>query len=269
MIDIEELKKICDEAVVVVKEAGRFIASQIGKVQQSDIIEKEKNSLVSYVDIETEKILVKGLRNIISDADFLTEEDTVEKVESKSDWKWIIDPLDGTTNFLKGIPAFCVSVGLSFREELVVGVIYDMNRDECFTATKSGGAFLNNKKIEVSRIDKMKDSVIATGFPYSINQLEGLIELLRNILQNVRGVRRMGSAALDLAYTACGRYDSYYELRINPWDVAAGILIVREAGGRVSDIFGNEDVLYSKNILATNNITHNEFLSLIANINKF
>ena len=268
MLEAQNLEKICHSSITIVKEAGRFISSQIGKVTAVDIIAKEKNSLVSYVDIETEKILVNGLKDLVPNANFITEENTVTKTQQQSDWNWIIDPLDGTTNFLKGIPVFCISVGLSYKDEVCLGIIYDMNRDECFYAWKGGGAFLNDQKIKVSQVSQIEESVVATGFPYS-NLQEGLIDLLDQILQKARGVRRLGSAALDLAYTACGRFDSYYELRINAWDIAAGIILVQEAGGRVSDIHGNANPLYSANILSSNGITHDEFLKLIENVKKF
>lgn len=254
------------ETILTVKRAGVFLKDQIGKVQASDIIEKEKNSLVSYVDLETEKILVQGLQKILPQSSFLTEENTAADIKDDNDWKWIIDPLDGTTNFLRGIPMFCISVALVYRDELKVGVIYDVNRDECFSAYLGGGAFLNNNPISISNTKHLQEAVIATGFPYSTNQLDSLVALLRKILQEVRGVRRLGSAALDLAYTACGRFDAYYELRINPWDVAAGILIVEEAGGTVSNIFGQKNPLYSKNILASNGDIHDAMYKLIEEV---
>ncbi|MDA9866699.1 inositol monophosphatase, partial [Saprospiraceae bacterium] len=207
------------------------------------------NSLVSFVDKGAERILVKELSKILPEAGFLTEEDTVEY--ALRPYMWIVDPLDGTTNSLLGIPHFAVSVALAHEGELLIGVVHEVNSEEQFYASKSGGAFLNGRPIQVSQRTEYRDILIATGFPYRNEyDTDKLFACLKELLMNTRGVRRMGSAALDLAYVACGRFGAYYESMLNPWDVAAGILIVREAGGKVSDYNGVEKGYSGKETMA-------------------
>ena len=245
-----DLQKICDATRASSDLAAAFIAKEIGNVQQADIEVKDVNSLVSYVDKGAEKILVKELSQIISDAGFLTEEDTVENIQK--DYTLIIDPLDGTTNSLNGVPHFAVSIGLSYKGDLLVGVVHEVNSNEQFYAWKGGGAFLNGKSIQVSQKPNIADVLIGTGFPYTNDyQTEGLFNNIKEWLMRTRGIRRMGSAALDLCYVACGRFGAYYESMLNPWDVAAGTLIVREAGGIVSNYDGDEDQVDGKETLAT------------------
>ncbi|MEP7196767.1 MAG: inositol monophosphatase family protein [Saprospiraceae bacterium] len=256
------LSSICTKVLELVQEVGSFIKQELGIVQEHQIVEKELNSLVSYVDIEAEKKLVEGLLKIVPNSGFITEENTVESSKNE-DYTWIIDPLDGTTNYLKGIPIFCISIALMHKEKLVVGVIYHIMQDEMFYAWKSGGAYLNGSPIQVSKVSSLKNAVVATGFPYEVKKMNELLGILLVILKESRGVRRLGSAAIDLAYTACGRFDAYYEAAINPWDVAAGILLIEEAGGRVSEMDGSSNPLFAKNILATNQHLQLPLLELI------
>jgi len=244
-----DLHQICDATRAVSNKAAQFIMSEIGDVQQSDIEVKDVNSLVSYVDKGAEKIIVNALSELIPEAGFLTEEDTVEN--QRKDYTWIIDPLDGTTNSLNDVPHFAVSIALSYKDELLVGVVHEVNSDEQFYAWKDGGAYLNGDPIKISAKPNIGDVLIATGFPYTNDyQTEGLFNNIKEWLMRTRGIRRMGSAALDLAYVACGRFGAYYESMLNPWDVAAGTLIVREAGGVVSNYDGNEDQIDGKETLA-------------------
>ncbi len=248
-------QSICTQSIAVVKKAGGFIKSQLGKVKSGDIEEKALNSLVSFVDKEAEKMLVEGLSAIMPEAVFLTEEDTVENQEGE--WQWIIDPLDGTTNFLHQLPVFSVSVALRHQEELVVGIVYEINLDECFYAWKNGGAYLNDRPVRVSESGTLEQCLLATGFPYyDYSQMQKYLQAFTYFMEHTRGIRRMGSAAVDLAYVACGRFDGFFEYSLNPWDVAAGILLVREAGGQLCDFCGSDNYLFGKEMVATNTNVH-------------
>lgn len=258
----DQLEEICCKAVGIVKEASLFIKQELGKVSTEHIHEKEKHSLVSYVDIETEKFLVSALETLIPGCNFITEEGT-QFIPSESPYCWIIDPLDGTTNFLKGIPVFSISVALTKGNEIILGIVQDIMQDACFYSWKNGGSYCNGKKISVSEILHIGEAVIATGFPYQRKWMENLSQILIDVLNNARGVRRLGSAAIDLAYTACGRFDGYYETRLNSWDMAAGILLVKEAGGYVTNFNGEIDhILSSHHILASNGHIHKVLLTL-------
>ncbi len=244
-----DLKSILDEAMVVTLEAADFIRSQAGKVTAEDVITKSRNSLVSYVDKTAEEILVKGLSDILPGAGFITEEETV--TQHPSEYTWVIDPLDGTTNFLQQIPVYSVSVGLVHNGQIVVGIVSDVEQKETFYAWKGGGAWCNGETISVSNRTDVQDAVVATGFPYSSRDvLPQLTAVFEFFLKNARGIRRLGSAAIDLAYVACGRFDVYYETTLNPWDIAGGILLVEEAGGSVSDFSGNREMMENGQIIA-------------------
>jgi myo-inositol-1(or 4)-monophosphatase len=249
----------------VVEEAAAFIRAEAGQVSEKDIEIKSRNSLVSYVDKMAEDILVKGLRSIIPEAGFITEEETVQR--QQSEFTWIIDPLDGTTNFLQSIPFYSVSVGLQHHSEIIIGVVCDVEHRETFYAWKGGGAYCNGKPIKVSDHATIADSVVATGFPYAAkNVTPQLISLFDYFLKNARGLRRLGSAALDLAYVACGRFDIYYEATLNAWDIAGGILLVQEAGGRVGDLSGGQQMLEKGQILSANANVFPEAVALLGNI---
>lgn len=258
------LEKFAGIAEGAAREAGQFIRAELGQVRAEHVREKEKNSLVSYVDIETEKMLAEALRPLLPEAGFLTEENT-QTLHTGSDYCWIIDPLDGTTNFLKGIPVFSVSVALAFRLEPIIGVVYDIMQEEAFTAWLDGGAHLNGRRISVSDVGQLDDAIVATGFPYKAGYRPQLSEIFTEVLHHSRGIRRLGSAALDLAYTAAGRFDAYYETRLNAWDIAAGILLVREAGGRASNFLNaGEGILRAHHVVATNGLVHDEMLRLVS-----
>lgn len=251
MVSESELLRIQTAAIDVVKTAAAFIRQETGKIHRVDIETKSLNSLVTYVDKTAEQILVDGLLPIIPGATFLTEENTVEA--RSGDWQWIIDPLDGTTNFIHAVPVFGVSVGLRYKGEMLVGVVCEVNRDECFYAVKGSGAFCNGKPIRVSQTEKLPDALIATGFPYyDYSLLENYIGLFRELMTNTRGIRRLGAASIDLCYTACGRFDAFFEYSLSPWDVAAGALILQEAGGQVFDFSGGDNWLFGRQILGSN-----------------
>ncbi|MGB1033222.1 MAG: inositol monophosphatase family protein, partial [Flavobacteriales bacterium] len=222
------LDALCKQVIEVSEEVGNFLISQ--NLEKQDIEEKSLNNLVSYVDKQAELLFVSRLTELLPEAGFIAEEGT--GAPSNSGLNWIIDPLDGTTNFIHAIPFYCTSVALVQNGELLIGVIHDPNHEHTFHAFKSGGAWLNSREIKVNENQNLQAALLATGFPYDdFGRQDQYMELLKDFTQNTRGIRRLGSAALDLAYVAWGKFDSFYEYGLNPWDVAAGILIVQEAGG--------------------------------------
>ena len=251
----EDLQRITKEVVLLSKSCGYFLKKEFIDFDYSKVDLKGKNDLVSYVDKASEKIMVNGLKSILPEAGFLTEEGTVKTDENTL--KWIIDPLDGTTNFVHGLPIFSTSIALMKENELLIGVVYEVNKEECFYAFKNGGAFLNDTAISVSTIDKLDESLLATGFPYhDFGKTKEYLEILNDFMQHTHGLRRLGSAAVDLAYVAIGRFEGFFEYNLNPWDVAAGALIVKEAGGTVTTFSGKDDFVFGKEIIASNDIHH-------------
>ncbi|MEP7268690.1 MAG: inositol monophosphatase family protein [Saprospiraceae bacterium] len=244
-------------------ETGDWIKSQRITFSQDLVEEKGLNNLVSYVDKEAETRLVAGLQKILPGSRFLTEEGTIAH-EKDGEWEWIIDPLDGTTNFVHGIPFYCVSVALVHQGAFTMGIVYEPNMKEFFHAIKGKGAFLNDKKINVSNALSLAHAVVATGFPHrSFERMEEYVHSLDYFFRNTRSLRRIGAAALDLAYIACGRMDGFYELKLMPWDIAAGTLIVREAGGVATDFNGSPNLLYQNQILAGTPLVHAEMKSIL------
>ena len=245
----KELEKLFYASREVVRQAGKFLMEEFGKVSAAQVETKSLNSLVSYADKKAEGILTEGLLECLPGSTFLTEEKTVS--QERGEFQWIIDPLDGTTNFLHQIPIYAVSVGLRQGDEMIMGIVYEPNRDECFYAWKGSGAFLNGKKITVKKNDKLADSLLATGFPYyEFEKTPQYLEALKELMQTTRGLRRMGAAAVDLAYTAAGRFDAFYEYNLEIWDVAAGYFIVQEAGGAVCDFNGGDKYVDGTEIIA-------------------
>jgi len=221
------------------------------------------NDLVSYVDKEAEKKIVSGCREILPESGFITEEGTTEKASGES-YIWIIDPLDGTTNFVHGLPAYCVSIALLLNGELLLGAVYEPNRDELFHAIRGEGAWCNEERIFVSERKRLADSLLATGFPYhDFGKMETYLHILNDFMQTTHGLRRIGSAAIDLVYTACGRFEGFFEYNLNAWDVAAGALIVREAGGIVSDFKGGDEYLFGRQLIAATPLVHQGMLETI------
>lgn len=256
-----DYSKVLEKALDTIRSTSHFIKSQIDQVSSTDIEEKELNSLVSYVDKEAENQLVEGLGKLLADAGFITEEDTED--QTKKEYVWIIDPLDGTTNFLNQVPHFAISVALQKNNETVLGVVKEVTSGEEWTAIKSNGAFLNGEKISVSS-KPFNDILVATGFPYSNDHdYDAYFRVLKNWLTRTRGLRRLGSAALDLCYVACGRLGAYYEATLNPWDVAAGALIVQESGGVVSDFSKGDNYLFGREIIATSPQVYDEVYEVI------
>jgi myo-inositol-1(or 4)-monophosphatase len=260
-----DLKSICKQIEQAAYETGAFILKESKGFDISRTEMKGLNDFVSYVDKGSEKMLVNHLSQILPEAGFETEEGTIEKTGLR--YCWVIDPLDGTTNFLHGLPPYAISVALMEFDEVVAGVVYEVCANELFSAWKGGGAWLNGKQIHVSQANKLSDSLIATGFPYyDFSQLDQYMDCLIYLFKNTHGIRRLGSAATDLSYIACGRFEVFYEYGLHHWDIAAGIIILREAGGRISDFSGNEKPLKGEEIVASNSAVYPEILEIV---NKF
>ena len=257
-----DLQLLCNGVITSAKEAGAFIRTQRKSFSTEMVEYKGTNDLVSYVDKTAEQMLVDRFQKLFGEAGFITEENTAGS--AKQDYLWIIDPLDGTTNFVHGIPCFCVSVALTHHNEVVLGVIYEINLDECFYAWKDGGAWLNGERIHVSTIPVLKKALLATGFPYTnFSRMTEYMEVFHYCMENTHGLRRLGSAAADMAYVACGRFEAFFEYGLNAWDIAAGCCIVTEAGGKVSDFSGGESFLFGKEIIASNAGCFPEFLDVV------
>lgn len=253
---------LCLKTTEIAVEAGKYIINERSKLQKGDIQSKGMHDFVTYVDRTSEQMIIEKLSELLPESTFLAEE---SKDQSKqSGLMWIIDPLDGTTNFIHGLPLFTVSIALLHKDQLVLGVIYEPNLRECYYAWKEGGAWLNGSKIQVSQTALMTNSLLATGFPYyDYHHLDAFMEFLKFTVEETRGLRRLGSAALDLAWVACGRFEGFYEYGLSPWDVAAGACIVQEAGGKITDFMNRNNFLFGKEVIATNKIIHDQLCNEI------
>jgi len=226
------------------------------------IIYKGAVNLVTDHDERSQKIIFESLSSLYPGHDFLSEEDLSR--ERGSDFRWIIDPIDGTTNYAHKLPFFCVSIALEWRGDVVLGIVFDPIREELFSAVAGQGAMCNKRKIHVSGVDDLDKSLLATGFPYDLRESEqNNLDHFANFALRAQAVRRCGSAALDLCYLACGRFDGFWEMKLSPWDMAAGVLIVKEAGGRVSDFKGDRFDLFGSELLATNNLIHSQMIAVL------
>jgi myo-inositol-1(or 4)-monophosphatase len=256
------LSFLCEEVTGLAARTGNFITREREKFSKHNIESKGQFNFVTYVDKESEKLLVERLSSILPDSGFIVEEGTISR-KGKTH-TWIVDPLDGTTNFIHGAPPYAISIALMENTEIILGVVYEVTRQECFYSFSGSGVFLNGNAIQVSDVEKISDSLIATGFPYSnYSRLQPFMNTLDFFFNNSHGVRRLGSAATDLAYVACGRYDAFYEYNLSPWDVAAGAFLVKQAGGKVSDFKGGDNYLFGNEIIASNAVANDEFLSVI------
>lgn len=245
------LKNICLKACEEINLISNFLKEELGKVAADAIEIKERNHLVSYVDKQSEQQLVDKLSKIVPEAAFLAEEATV--AYEVKDWQWIIDPLDGTTNFLHALPFFSISVALQYQGKTVLGIVHAVMQNETFYSFGQQEAYLNKKRISVSPTLHLEDSLLATGFPYyDFDHIDAYLAMIKPLMLQTRGLRRFGSAAMDLAYVACGRFDGYFEYSLSPWDVAAGAFIVQQAGGLVSDFSAGNDFVFGKEIIAAN-----------------
>lgn len=258
-----DLEKLTRQAIQAVRETAVFLHTEVSRVQPGQVEEKHLNGLVSYVDRTAEEMLVERLHKILPEATFITEEETVEQHQSAA-LQWIIDPLDGTTNYLYGLPHYSISVGLRAGTEMLSGIVHHVPNNELFYAWREGGAWCNDERIRVSSRDIMRKALVATGFPYhNFSRAEGWFKALRALVAEGRGVRRYGSAALDLAYVACGRFDIFFEYGLNSWDVAGGALLVHEAGGRVSDFTGGNNFVDGGEILACSAAIYDAALAIV------
>ena len=252
-----EYLKVSEEAA---RKAGRLLKENINK--SNEIYYKGAVDLVTPFDTKAQRTIFDYLSSFFPDHDYLAEEGLSQN--KGAEMRWIIDPLDGTTNYAHHYPVFTISIALERKSEIVLGLVYDPMREEMFSALKGKGAFLNGKKISVSDIDELDKSLLATGFPYDVRiSHKNNILHFNNFIIRAQGIRRCGSAAMDLCYVACGRYDGFWELKLKPWDTAAGVLIVREAGGQVSDFRGGEFSISGSEILATNGSIHQQMADIL------
>lgn len=248
-------------AIRAARAAGRILLRYFDRVDQLQIQAKNRNDFVTEVDKAAEEAIIQELRSKFPDHAFLAEE---SGASGRSPFEWVIDPLDGTTNYLHGFPQFSVSIGLRHRGRLECGVVYDPLREEMFTAERGGGAQLNDRRIRVANRPTLEGALIGTGFPFRDQRhLDTYLAMFRTILQNTAGIRRPGSASLDLAYVACGRTDGFWELGLSEWDMAAGALLVMEAGGTVSDLSGGDRYLRTGNIIGGNLKLHRALLQAL------
>lgn len=250
-----------DFAIRVAQDAGRLLRSRLGT--NIDVTYKGDINIVTDVDLASERLIREAIANYYPRHEFLGEESGLE--ESRSEYRWIVDPLDGTTNYAHGYPIFCVSIALEYQGEIIIGVVYDPMREELFTAERGGGASLNHRPIRVSKTKELVHSLLSTGFPYDIRTSKLTnINHWENFAMNAQALRRDGAAALDLCYVACGRFDGFWELNLSAWDMAAGSLIVTEAGGRLSNFDGNDFSVYTPEIIASNGLIHERMIEVLA-----
>ena len=248
-------------AVKAARRAGNLIHRASDNVDHLTVAKKHHADYVSEVDREAERDIIENLLESYPSHAILAEE---SGVHGDSEYVWIIDPLDGTTNFLHGFPQYAVSIALQHNGVLTQAVIYDPTKNDLFTATRGRGAFLNDKRIRVSKRDQLADCLIGTGFPYSkFDHIDAYLDIFRDVMQKTAGLRRPGSAALDLAYTAAGRFDGFFETGLKPWDIAAGCLLITEAGGMVGDLQGNDGFLKSGHLCAGNPKVYEQLLKVI------
>jgi len=244
-------------------DAGSLLVQRLGSARVSN---KGDIDLVTEADIAAEKLIIDQIRSYYPRHSVLAEEsgEAISIGGDGSSWKWVIDPLDGTTNYAHGYPCFCVSIGLEHNGVLELGVVYDPMRDEMFAAERGQGATLNDRRIRVSDVEELNSAMLVTGFPYNVRERPDFAREFAIFTMNAQAVRRDGSAAIDLAYVACGRFDGFWEDGLNPWDMAAGILLIEEAGGRVTNFQDEPLSIYTKKVLATNGLVHEAMLRLLA-----
>jgi myo-inositol-1(or 4)-monophosphatase len=246
-----------------VYKASNKLIKDFREVENLQVSKKGIGNFVTSADLSSEQIIIKTLEKAYPEIKIISEETKPDVNLNLNEKKWIIDPLDGTLNFLHGLPHFAISIALMIKDEIISGVVYDPIKDELFWAEKGVGAYLNNTRIRVSQRSQLKDALISTGIPWKGMESfhKNYLKILENIMKNSSGIRRYGAAALDLAYVAAGRYDAFWEMNLKTWDIAAGSLLVKEAGGYVGNINKNENYLYTGNIYACNNNLIDEFKS--------
>ncbi len=254
-----------DFAIQTARDAGRILAERFGRASLQ-VQHKGDINIVTEADLAAERLIVERIRSYYPRHAILTEEaGALANVEhGASDYKWIIDPLDGTTNYAHGYPCFCTSIGLEYKGELVAGVVYDPTRDELFAAERGAGATLNGRTIRVSEVADLNRALLCTGFPYDVRDRNAFARHFTNFILHAQAVRRDGAAALDLVYVACGRFDGFWEEGLQPWDAAAAIVIIEEAGGRVTRYDGTPATIYAPPIMASNSLVHDAMMRVLA-----
>lgn len=252
-------------AIQTARDAGAILADRLGRALE--VSNKGDIDLVTEADLASEKLIIERIKSHYPRHAILAEESGatagVDVIPGKSEWQWIIDPLDGTTNYAHGYPCFCVSIALERAGKVEVGVVYDPTRDEMFAAERGQGATLNARPIRVSTVDDLNSAMLCTGFPYDVRQRPNFAREFANFTMAAQAVRRDGSAAIDLAYVACGRFDGFWEDGLRAWDVAAGVLLIEEAGGRVSDFSGDALSIFTPKVLASNGIVHDAMMRVL------
>jgi myo-inositol-1(or 4)-monophosphatase len=254
-------------AIGAAHDAGSFIMKNLGTISSDDIKSKKASDFVTHVDRESEQIIIETVKKHFPAHFFLAEESIHEAAQGE--FRWIIDPLDGTTNYIHGYPVFSVSIALEYRGEMILGVVFDPMRHELFTAEKGKGAYVNTSHMSVSSVTSLRHALITTGFPFRQKEhIDSYLKLFKTIFHKVSDIRRAGSAALDLAHLACGRCDGFFEIGLSPWDIAAGSIMIREAGGIVTDFAGGEEYLSTGNIIAGNPLVQRELLQSTKSVFK-
>jgi myo-inositol-1(or 4)-monophosphatase len=256
-------------AIQTARDAGRILAARLGRALISN---KGDIDLVTEADLASEKLIIERIRSHYPRHAILAEEsgasDGAIREAGEREWKWIIDPLDGTTNYAHGYPCFCVSIGVERAGRIEIGVIYDPVRDEMFAAERGQGATLNERRIRVSTVEDLNRAMVCTGFPYDVRERPRFARHFTNFTMQAQAVRRDGSAALDLAYVACGRFDGFWEDGLHPWDVAGGIILIEEAGGRVTDFLGASLHIYTPKVLASNGLVHDAMMRVLGSADE-
>ncbi|MDP2171752.1 MAG: inositol monophosphatase family protein [Rhodocyclaceae bacterium] len=258
------MQPMLNTAIKAARRAGSLINRASLDISQIKVSAKQQNDFVTEVDRAAEATIIETLREVYPSHAILAEESGDSRPDADSEFQWIIDPLDGTTNFIHGFPQYAISIALAHKGALTQAVIFDPNRNELFTASKGGGAFLNDKRIRVSNRAKIDEALLGTGFPYRMfDHVDAYLAIFKDMTRRCAGVRRPGAASLDLAYVAAGRLDGFWEFGLAPWDMAAGALLIIEAGGLVSDLAGESDYLNTGNIVGGNPKVFNQLLQAI------
>ncbi len=257
------LEQLTKQTIEAAKEAGSFIRGEKDKLTSDNIETKGLHDHVTYVDKTAEAMLVDSLSKILPEAGFIVEEETSDKKGDEYDW--IVDPLDGTSNFIHGFGPFAVSIALiQNRQKIVLGVVYEVMGNEAFYAWEGSKAYCNDKEISVSSTNDLTHAMIATGFPYNeFDRLDQHVKTLSHFLRTSRGMRRMGSAATDICYVACGRFDAFWEYNLSSWDLAGGAIILQQAGGRMTDFSGGNNYIFGKELMCSNNALAEEFFAIV------
>lgn len=255
-----------DAAITAARRAGQMIRARAGTAATQDVREKQRNDLVTQTDEDAQEIITSVLSEAFPAYDLLSEEgdETETDAQTADGYRWIIDPLDGTTNFTFDAPPYAVSIALQHEIDIVVGVVLDVPSDTLYTAVRGGGAYRNGAPVRVSAVDRLAHSLIATGFPFRTpDNIDAYVDVLGTFIGGTRGVRRHGAAAIDLARIASGQYTGFFETGLNPWDVAAGVLLIEEAGGRVTDFRGRSNALFAGQMVASNGAIHDAILERV------